>query len=429
MKKIEMKEKGITLIALVITIIVLLILAGVTIATLTGDNGILTKATEAKDKTEEASAEEQVQLAVTWSIGTDGNINIDDLNDNLGNIEGLTHDGESITNKPIEILPTVVKIDGNEVAITGNGEMLNVATIDEIKNMVYVEGTTLLKDVNNNNIILPKGFTIRIDDSTTNADSIDEGIVIEDQEQNQYVWIPVDGILGENGKTVSNAVDGEIILGRYVFDSNGNIDTENAVIPETLGGDLKKNSTESHSYTETSTGNGNTVAIDIDGFIDSVRNNGGYYIARFEASQNTTTNKAESKYDKTVWTDITQPNAANACQDLYAGVNSDLMNSYAWDTAILFIQKNGQSNYSKQDGNSINSSKQTTGLSGDKQLNIYDMAENCYEWSTETSSLFGFPCVRRGGTYSTSDYYTSGRYGADTTSEYPDGAFRSILYL
>ena len=46
---------GITLIALVITIVVLLILAGVTIATLTGDNGILTKAQEAKTKTEESS--------------------------------------------------------------------------------------------------------------------------------------------------------------------------------------------------------------------------------------------------------------------------------------------------------------------------------------------------------------------------------------
>ena len=45
------KQTGITLIALVITIIVLLILAGVTIATLTGDNGILKKVGEAKNNT------------------------------------------------------------------------------------------------------------------------------------------------------------------------------------------------------------------------------------------------------------------------------------------------------------------------------------------------------------------------------------------
>ena len=54
--------KGITLIALVITIIVLLILAGVTIATLTGDNGILTKANEAKTRTNEKDEEEQIEI-------------------------------------------------------------------------------------------------------------------------------------------------------------------------------------------------------------------------------------------------------------------------------------------------------------------------------------------------------------------------------
>ena len=60
--KVDRKNKGITLIALVITIIVLLILAGVTIATLTGDNGILTKATEAKEETRAAEVEERVNL-------------------------------------------------------------------------------------------------------------------------------------------------------------------------------------------------------------------------------------------------------------------------------------------------------------------------------------------------------------------------------
>ncbi len=61
-KNIKINNKGITLIALVITIIVLLILAGVAIATLTGDNGILTKAVEAKEKTEMAEIKEQADL-------------------------------------------------------------------------------------------------------------------------------------------------------------------------------------------------------------------------------------------------------------------------------------------------------------------------------------------------------------------------------
>ena len=57
------KEKGITLIALVITIIILLILAGVTIAALTGENGILRNVGKAKEETEKAQAEENKTLA------------------------------------------------------------------------------------------------------------------------------------------------------------------------------------------------------------------------------------------------------------------------------------------------------------------------------------------------------------------------------
>ena len=63
-KNKKSKQRGITLIALVITIIVLLILAGISIATLTGDNGILTKASKAKVETEETTAKEKVQIEV-----------------------------------------------------------------------------------------------------------------------------------------------------------------------------------------------------------------------------------------------------------------------------------------------------------------------------------------------------------------------------
>ena len=62
MKEKNQKTKGITLIALVITIIVLLILAGVSIAMLTGQNGILTQAQNAKNRTEAAQAEEENRL-------------------------------------------------------------------------------------------------------------------------------------------------------------------------------------------------------------------------------------------------------------------------------------------------------------------------------------------------------------------------------
>ena len=63
-KRMQKNSKGITLIALVITIIVLLILAGVTIATLTGDNGILNQAGKAKEQTEKAEIMENYQKKI-----------------------------------------------------------------------------------------------------------------------------------------------------------------------------------------------------------------------------------------------------------------------------------------------------------------------------------------------------------------------------
>ncbi len=57
-------QKGVTLIALVVTIIVLLILAGVSIAMLTGDNGVLTQANEAKITNIEGRVEEEIDLAI-----------------------------------------------------------------------------------------------------------------------------------------------------------------------------------------------------------------------------------------------------------------------------------------------------------------------------------------------------------------------------
>ena len=97
--KIFKKNFGITLIALVVTIIVLLILAGISVSMLTGQNGILNKAAEAKEKTEEAQKEEQIKLAVMSSIGTDGLINLNQLKTEIerqgGGIEG---------NRPLSVL-------------------------------------------------------------------------------------------------------------------------------------------------------------------------------------------------------------------------------------------------------------------------------------------------------------------------------------
>ena len=74
MDKIKKQQKGITLIALVVTIIILLILAGVSIAMLTGNNGVLTQAKSAKENTRVGEVQEKVKLAAQAA-----------LTDNLGN--------------------------------------------------------------------------------------------------------------------------------------------------------------------------------------------------------------------------------------------------------------------------------------------------------------------------------------------------------
>lgn len=74
MEKVFKQKKGITLIALVITIIVLLILAGISISMLSGDNSILNKATDAKERTTEGQVKEEISLA--WNgVQTEGIIN------------------------------------------------------------------------------------------------------------------------------------------------------------------------------------------------------------------------------------------------------------------------------------------------------------------------------------------------------------------
>ena len=111
-------NKGITLIALVITIIVLLILAGVTIATLTGDNGILTKAQNAKEKNAQKTVEEQINLAVQASRINEGLVIDKDILE-----QELTNNGIEIIKSENDELPWTVKKDGYVYTISENGEV------------------------------------------------------------------------------------------------------------------------------------------------------------------------------------------------------------------------------------------------------------------------------------------------------------------
>ena len=107
--------KGITLIALVVTIIILLILAGVSIAMLTGNNGVLTKAGEAKVRTGDAGDLEKIQLEVAGSFDESGKINLAKLKSNF--------DENGISYNDVDSFPITATLNRVKRIINQNGEM------------------------------------------------------------------------------------------------------------------------------------------------------------------------------------------------------------------------------------------------------------------------------------------------------------------
>ena len=117
--KVSDHEKGITLVALIVTIIVLLILAGVTVATLTGDNGLINKSGEAKAATENSALREELEVAVLSSFKK-GSLKYNLLKEKLDKIQGLTYVTENPTSLPLR-----VKLKDQEFKIRSDGSIIN----------------------------------------------------------------------------------------------------------------------------------------------------------------------------------------------------------------------------------------------------------------------------------------------------------------
>ena len=403
-------QTGITLIALVVTIIVLLILAGVTINAVFSDSGIIKKAQDAQNKANESIQKdmEQINALENW------------LNENMG---------ESNNDKEVNISTLVGK-----GAVTKN---------------------TKAVDTYGNKITIPRGFKVLAHGTeagsatyTYSGDTIpavQDGVVIENgTDRNQFVWVPVGTIKNKDNTTNT------ITLGRYssFTATNGVYTPVQVASVENYTQAVKI----SNKYQELSTfrdgsksdGSENATARDLKTFIEMSLANGGYYIARYEASGDSS--KIYSKYDQTVLTDIPQPIAASLAREMYGEVKenneliyaSDLVNSYAWDTAIIFIQTySTETDASSYASKNKSTSKANTGTNNDKYCNIWDMSGNACEWTTEyytssSSSVF-YPCVYRGGYYYTAygkaNYYTSYRDGGGTTGSNSTYGLRPLLYV
>ena len=434
---VRKKERGITLIALVITIIVLLILAGVSIAMLTGQNGILTQAQNAKQATENKSAEEKVKLAVMGARADDGTLTVGKLITELANYGG-TVEGDT--------LPVTATVDGKSFAVDANGNV----TSAENGTLGAVTGSettnTTVKDSLGNQVVVPAGFKVVNKDA-----NVTDGIVVEDVSHSatagsQFVWIPVGDVIKDNDGNKET-----IVLSRYTFanDSEGTpTDKGSTKIDNNFNSDFK------HTEINTSTYGNTTAKENIEseetGFRKSAKDNHGYYIGRYEARDKVVTAERTDSDNKTnqvvctannyVYNYITQPQAAELSRRMYSDSNfeSDLMNSYAWDTAVYFLQKfDNRSNkikpYSQQ--TSLNDSLASQGTNNlelskkDVICNVYDMASNCCEWTTETCIYVYGSCTGSGGTYGNEYFYTSIRSNGGDTSRGTGDSFRPLIYI
>ena len=127
-KEFIKRKKGITLIALVITIIVLLILAGVSITMLTGNNSILNRAGQARDKTKETQKDEEVKVAVLGSYDDRANLDIDKLLSNLNSIKDITVTPTQENGN--NTFPVIVETEYTTYEITSDGNFEKVVTAD-----------------------------------------------------------------------------------------------------------------------------------------------------------------------------------------------------------------------------------------------------------------------------------------------------------
>ena len=418
-----LKERGITLIALVVTIVVLLILAGVSLNAIFSENGIIKRAKDAQNRMNNAQESDLNAL--------------NDLDKWIDN-----------------------QVNGTAGGNTTGGDD-NPSTSPKISTLVgtVVDKNTKAEDAYGNKITIPKGFKVvahgTVAGSATytysgdNIPAVQDGIVIENgTDGNQFVWVPVGTIKNKNNTTNT------ITLGRYEFDSNTGAlksntpvqvaSVENCTQEVTINTNYKELSVFRAGNSATDSTAQNATARNLEEFISTTLANGGYYIARFEASG--TASKITSKYNQTVLVDITQPNAAKAAREMYGEIKennklvyaSDLVNSYAWDTAIIFIQTysigEDASRYASQNKST---SFANTGINNDKYCNIYDMSGNASEWTTESSTgsvnSSSYPCVNRGGVFLTgkgvSLGFTSGRGYDNTTSCLSNSGLRPLLYV
>ena len=494
-------KKGITLIALVVTVVVLIILAGVSINAVLGNNGIIKKANQAASVTKEAEVKEAINRTIlefyltndyetledflkakaedgsidSVTKNADGTLTVkkgeysvtveNKTNSSGGSSSGGSTGGETQTPEiTIGEAKVVANSDGTGSAITdaasvylGNTIYITFShsitggttTVDKTipyavtKNGTYtftvtgtVNGKNYTKNVSvtvnqfktvkdyvvanvevtypDGNVWVPEGFRI----STDSASTVQGGIVIEDKDLNQFVWVPVATIADYK---------------RTWYKGYGSFSEYLEALPED-----EKTSVERYK---------------------------GFYIGRYEAgdkenteaktlrSSNDVTKTVTIKANQAPYNNVTKTQAISLAEGFATKqgykAKTKLVSSYAWDTTIAFMQKvNSDYGSSSEEGNYKDTTFSYTDITGARQTkaknsnvlvptgqttpvcNIYDMGGNVFEWTTESCSNTDYPYARRGGFY----YYIFANIPAgfrdDGSDDADDGdGFRLTLFM
>ena len=411
----KVKEtKGITLIALVITIVVLLILAGVAIATLNGNDNIIKNANTAVGKYNEKANEEQSVL--------------DTLEEKL---KEYTNGGGSNPTAPEEpdTPPTTPTVDNNGLATTT---------------------TTIKPDENSNlQVKIPAGFAPVILEGSNSTASLpgESGKVksimpveqwnnITTEQINKGIVVVDHAITYDGGQSSGTEPDFNEFVWIPITDTSKFARTAWTIGSNTTAQKLAKSST-SNAYWE------DTTTSEYTQMVTSVTTNKGFYVARYEASADSESTKAQSKREATSWSSISLWDAKTNSANYNATLHSHLMYGIEWDSILNWlngnakISKDGQNtlmelsdlqkdscswgNYNNSIGNAAtnSNSRQTTGKSEYwKANNIYDLAGNEWEWTQERWST-GDTWTVRGASW--------GNAGSDGPAAYRDYYKESVM--
>ena len=403
--KILVKEtKGITLIALVITIVVLLILAGVVIATLNGNDNIIKNANTAVGKYNEKANEEQGVL--------------DTLEEKLKEYTNGGSSNPTTPEEPKKEIPIGGALATSNVTIkpsTDNPNNLQIVIPKGFAPAVLKTGKTQSLPGEDGSV---KGIMANSEWNNITAEDINKGIVVVDAEGNEFVWIPIT----DSSKFARTA----------------------------FGKTIAETSTEMAYWEETTT-------TEYTNMVNSITSNKGFYVARYEASANSDSSKAQSKRGATAWGSISQTDAITKSANYNSALHSHLMYGIEWDSILNWLNGNatissstsGQTktmeladlqtdsnswgNYRNSTGNAATNkaSRQPTGTSEYwKANNIYDLAGNVSEWTQEKYST-GTDRAGRGGTYGNNggSFPVAFRGHSDVSYTSISLGFRTSFYL